>query len=161
MVKVGAISALIVFMIDRISKWWFIDIFYLPNKGVVEILPIFDVVMVWNRGVSFGFLSANGDFGRWALIGLNLIIVGVLIYWLKSAKNFLLSAAIGLVIGGAFGNIYDRVKFGAVADFFQFHWNEWYFAVFNVADSFIFIGAVLLIFNSTFGADAKDQDKQE
>ncbi|MBT5073555.1 MAG: signal peptidase II [Kordiimonadaceae bacterium] len=161
MIKVGAISALIAFMIDRISKWWFIDVFDLPNKGVVEILPIFDVVMVWNRGVSFGFLSAEGDFGRWALVVLNLIIVAVLIYWLKSAKNFLLSGAIGLVIGGAFGNIYDRVKFGAVADFFQFHWNEWYFAVFNVADSFIFVGAVLLIFNSTFGGDAKGQNEQE
>lgn len=161
MIRVGAISALIAFMIDRISKWWFIDIFNLPNKGVVEILPIFDVVMVWNRGVSFGFLSASGDFGRWALVALNLIIVAVLVYWLKSAKNLILSGAIGLVIGGAFGNIYDRVKFGAVADFFQFHWNDWYFAVFNVADSFIFVGAVLLIFNSTFGGDAKVQNEQE
>lgn len=161
MIKVGAISALVIFIVDRISKWWFIDIFDLPNKGVVEILPIFDVVMVWNSGVSFGFLSENGDFGRWALVVLNLIIVGVLIYWLRSTKNLFLSCAIGLVIGGAFGNIYDRVKFGAVADFFQFHWNEWYFAVFNVADSFIFIGAVLLIFNSTFGADAKDQNEQK
>jgi len=159
MIRIGAISTLIAFMIDRISKWWFIDIFNLPNKGVVEILPIFDVVMVWNRGVSFGFLSPSGDFGRWALVALNLIIVAVLIYWLKSAKNLILSGAIGLVIGGAFGNIYDRVKFGAVADFFQFHWNDWYFAVFNVADSFIFVGAVLLIINSTFGCDVKDQNE--
>ena len=135
--------------------------FDIESKGVVKILPIFDVVMVWNRGVSFGFLSASDDFGRWALVVLNLIIVAVLIYWLKSAKNIILSGAIGLVIGGAFGNIYDRVKFGAVADFFQFHWESWYFAVFNVADSFIFIGAVLLVFNSTFGGDAKEKTKEE
>ena len=161
MFRIGGIFALIVFVIDRLSKWWFIDVFELPGKGTVEILPIFDVVMVWNRGVSFGFLSASDDFGRWALVALNLIIVAVLIYWLKGAKNYILSGAIGLVIGGAFGNIYDRVKFGAVADFFQFHWESWYFAVFNVADSFIFIGAVLLIFNSTFGSDAKTQNKEE
>lgn len=161
MIRLGAIIALLAFAVDRLSKWWFIDVFELPLKGTVEILPIFDVVMVWNRGVSFGFLSANDDFGRWALVVMNLIIVGVLIYWLRSAKNFALSCAIGLVIGGAFGNIYDRVKFGAVADFFQFHWESWYFAVFNVADSFIFIGAVLLILNSTFGNDAEDEKEKE
>ncbi|MDG1438538.1 MAG: signal peptidase II [Emcibacteraceae bacterium] len=161
MIRLGAISALIAFILDRISKWWFLDVFDLPNKGTVEILPIFDVVMVWNRGVSFGFMSASDDFGRWALVVMNLAIVGVLIYWLRSAKTILLSGAIGLVIGGAFGNIYDRVKFGAVADYFQFHWQDWYFAVFNVADSFIFIGAVLLIFNSTFSADAEDKKDDE
>lgn len=160
MIRLGAIVALLAFIVDRLSKWWFIDIFELPLKGTVEILPIFDVVMVWNRGVSFGFLSANDDFGRWALVVMNLVIVGVLLYWLRSAKNIMLSSAIGLVIGGAFGNIYDRVKFGAVADFFQFHWQEWYFAVFNVADSFIFIGAMLLIFNSTFGNDAEDEKEK-
>jgi signal peptidase II len=156
MVQFGSIIAVVVFIIDRFSKWWFIDIFHLPTKGVVEILPIFDIVMVWNRGVSFGFLPANTEFGRWALVVLNLIIVTMLAYWLKSAKVRLISIAIGLIIGGAFGNIYDRVKFGAVADFFQFHWTDWYFAVFNVADSFIFIGAVILIFHSTF---AKDKNK--
>lgn len=161
MIRIGAISALIAFLLDRVSKWWFIDVYELPLKGTVEILPIFDVVMVWNRGVSFGFLSANDDFGRWALVAMNLVIVAVLLYWLKSAKNIMLSSAIGLVIGGAFGNIYDRIKFGAVADFFQFHWQEWYFAVFNVADSFIFIGAMLLIFNSTFGNDADDDKEKE
>ena len=161
MIRIGAISALIAFLLDRVSKWWFIDVYELPLKGTVEILPLFDVVMVWNRGVSFGFLSANDDLGRWTLVAMNLVIVAVLLYWLKSAKNIMLSSAIGLVIGGAFGNIYDRIKFGAVADFFQFHWQEWYFAVFNVADSFIFIGAMLLIFNSTFGNDADDDKEKE
>lgn len=161
MMKAGGIFALIVFLADRYSKWWFIDEFDLPSKGTVEILPIFDVVMVWNRGVSFSMLAASDDFGRWALVVLNLVIVSVLIYWLKSAKTIVLSGAIGIIIGGAFGNIYDRVKFGAVADFFQFHWDDWYFAVFNIADSFIFVGAVLLLFNSTFGSDAKQQIKED
>lgn len=160
MLRLGAISALIAFILDRVSKWWFIDVYELPLKGTVEILPIFDVVMVWNRGVSFGFLSANDDFGRWALVAMNLAIVAVLLYWLRSAKNIMLSSAIGLVIGGAFGNIYDRIKFGAVADFFQFHWQDWYFAVFNIADSFIFIGAMLLIFNSTFSNDVEGEKEK-
>jgi len=156
MFRAGFIIALTVFSIDRLSKWWFIDIFELSAKGTVEILNVFDVVMVWNRGVSFGFLSASDDIGRWALVALNLIIVTVLIYWLKGVKNYKLAGAIGLIIGGACGNIYDRIKFGAVADFFQFHWEDWYFAVFNFADSFIFIGAVLLIFNSNFRSDSKN-----
>ncbi len=159
MIRYGAISAILAFSIDRLSKWWFIDVYELPLKGTVEILPIFDVVMVWNRGVSFSFLSATTDFGRWALVVLNLVIVAILIYWLRSAKNTWVSGAIGIVIGGAFGNIYDRIKFGAVADFFQFHWENWYFAVFNVADSFIFVGAVLLILNSTLGTDAKAKEE--
>ncbi len=161
MLRYGGIAALIAFTLDRLSKWWFIDIYELPSKGVVEILPIFDVVMIWNRGVSFGFLSASSDMGRWALVALNVVIVTVLVFWLKSAKDKLLAGSIGLVIGGALGNIYDRVKFGAVADFFQFHWENWYFAVFNVADSFIFVGAVLLIFNSSFGGDARQKTKEE
>lgn len=161
MIHFGAIAAILAFLIDRLNKWWFIDVYELPTKGVVEIWPIFDVVMVWNRGVSFSFLEASTDFGRWALVALNVIIVGVLIYWLKGAKTKWVSIGVGLVIGGALGNIYDRVKFGAVADFFQFHWDNWYFAVFNVADSFIFVGAVLLIINSTFGEDAKEENKEE
>ncbi|HPF45673.1 MAG: signal peptidase II [Alphaproteobacteria bacterium] len=161
MMRIGGIFALCAFIIDRLSKWWFIDVFDLTAKGTVKILPIFDVVMVWNRGVSFGFLSAESDLGRWLLVVLNLIIVAILTYWLRSARKIIIAGAIGLVIGGAFGNIYDRVKFGAVADFFQFHWENWYFAVFNVADSFIFVGAVLLIFNSTFGGDAGKKTKEE
>ena len=150
MVKIGSIIAAIIFLLDRLSKWWFIDVFELPSKGVVEILPIFDVVMVWNRGVSFSFLAAQDEFGRWALVVLNLIIVAVLTYWLKSAQVRHIAFALGLIIGGAFGNIYDRVKFAAVADFFQFHVGDWYFAVFNIADSFIFIGAMVLILSTTF-----------
>jgi len=88
MIRIGAISALIAFLLDRVSKWWFIDVYELPLKGTVEILPIFDVVMVWNRGVSFGFLSANDDLGRWTLVAMNLVIVAVLLYWLKSAKKY-------------------------------------------------------------------------
>lgn len=158
MLGYGGLAAFLAFVIDRLSKWWFIDIFELPNKGVVEILPIFDVVMVWNRGVSFGFLDG---FGRWPLITLNLVIVCVLIVWLIKAENKLLACSLGLVIGGAIGNIYDRLVFEAVADFFQFHWENWYFAVFNVADSFIFIGAVLLVFNSSFGSKAEKQTEED
>jgi len=159
--KIGGIFALAAFLIDRLNKWWFIEIFDLPTKGVVEILPIFDVVMVWNKGISFGFLPAQSEFGRWALIVLNLIIVAFLTYWLKSVQVRYVACAIGLVIGGAIGNIYDRVMFGAVADFFQFHAGGWYFAVFNVADSFIFIGAMFLIFNTTFGKEKPKQLSKE
>ncbi|WP_138380824.1 signal peptidase II [Luteithermobacter gelatinilyticus] len=157
----GVALALAVFLIDRASKWWFLDIFRLPEKGVVEILPVFNVVMVWNRGVSFGLFSAESDTGRWALVALTSAIVLALLFWLKSVPSRLAMVAIGLVIGGALGNIYDRVVFGAVADFFQFHWGDWSFAIFNVADAFISTGAALLVWDAFFRQGTTGRKKHD
>lgn len=152
----GTLLAFVIFLIDRFSKWWFIDVFDLPNKGVVELLPFFNIVMVWNRGVSFGMLPADGD-ARWLLVAMTGAIAVGLGFWLRSVNSRLLMVAIGLVIGGAIGNIYDRVKFGAVADFFQFYVGNWSFAVFNVADSFITLGAVILVWDAFFGPKAEEK----
>ncbi|MFC7048529.1 signal peptidase II [Emcibacter nanhaiensis] len=151
----GLIIAAFVFLLDRLSKWWFIDVFELPKKGVVEILPIFNVVMYWNRGVSFSLFSAETETGRWILVGMTCLIVVVLLFWLRSVQARLTMVAIGLVIGGAIGNIYDRVMYGAVADFFQFHLGDWSFAVFNVADCFISLGATVLVWEAFFGSSAE------
>lgn len=153
----GLLVAVVIFLIDRVSKWWFIDVFELPNKGIVEVLPFFNVVMVWNRGVSFGLLPADGDLGRWLLVAMTGFIVAGLAWWLRSVPSRLLGFAIGLVIGGATGNIYDRVKFEAVADFFQFFVGNWSFAVFNVADSFITLGAIILVWDAFFGPKPQEE----
>ena len=150
-IHMGLLIALIVLAADRISKWWIMDVLDLPNIQMVQILPIFNLQWVENRGVSFGMLSAESDLGRWALVVLlSLITIGLGI-WLKSVQTRLLAVAIGLVIGGALGNIYDRIVFGYVADFLQFYVGDWSFAVFNVADSCITVGAALLIWDSFFG----------
>ena len=153
----GLILAAVVFLVDRLSKWWFMDVFELAKKGVVEILPFFNVVMVWNRGVSFSLFSAETDTGRWFLVAMTVVIVVVLLFWLRSVQARLTMVAIGLVIGGAIGNIYDRVIYGAVADFFQFHLGDWSFAVFNVADCFISLGAVLLVWEAVFGSNTEEK----
>ncbi len=157
----GLIIAFFVLALDRVSKWWIMDILELPKIQMVKILPIFNLQWAENRGVSFSLLTADGDFGRWALVGVTLLIAIGLGIWLKYVQSRLLAIAIGLVVGGAFGNIYDRAVFGYVADFLQFHVGDWYFAIFNVADSCITIGAALLIWDNFFGPKPKEQTVDE
>ncbi len=155
--QLGLIIAVIVLIFDRVSKWWIVDVLELPKIKMIQILPIFNLQWVENRGVSFGMFSANGDLGRWLLVAITLLIVFGLGIWLKYVQTRLLGVAIGLVIGGALGNIYDRASFGYVADFLQFYVGDWSFAVFNIADSCITIGAALLIWDSFFGSQSKKQ----
>lgn len=160
-IHMGLIIAIIALGADRISKWWIMDVLDLPNIQMVQILPIFNLQWVENRGVSFGMLSAESDLGRWALVVLlSLITIGLGI-WLKSVQTRLLAVAIGLVIGGALGNIYDRIVFGYVADFLQFYVGDWSFAVFNVADSCITVGAALLIWDSFFGPKPEKESSDQ
>ena len=157
MARLGYIIALCALVADRISKWWIMDVLDLPKIQMVKILPIFNLQWAENRGVSFSMFSAGGDFGRWALVVLTALIAIGLGIWLKSVQTRVLAIALGLVIGGAVGNIYDRAVFGFVADFLQFHMGGWSFAIFNVADSCITVGAALLIWDSFFGPKSKKE----
>jgi len=155
--RMGMIIAFSALLLDRISKWWVMEILELPKIQMVQILPIFNLQWVENRGVSFGLLAADGDFGRWVLVVLTGLIAIGLGIWLRTVHTRLLAIAIGLVMGGAMGNIYDRTVFGYVADFLQFHVGDWSFAVFNVADSCISVGAALLIWDTFFGSGSEDK----
>jgi len=111
----------------------------------IVVSPFLDLVMVWNRGVSYGLFQAGGLAGTLILTAFSLIAVGVLSWWLSRADRFSLTAGLGLIIGGALGNVIDRILYGAVADFFHFHafGHDWY--VFNVADAAITIGVIVLL----------------
>ncbi len=159
--RLGFIIAVCVFIGDRISKWWIMDILELPKIYTVQILPIFNLTWAENRGVSFGMFAADSDMGRWALVALTSAIVLGLGFWLKSVQTRLLTCAIGLIIGGALGNIYDRAIFGYVADFLHFHVGTWSFAIFNLADCAINMGAILLVWDMFFGPKAKEKAKIE
>lgn len=150
MLALGLSLAGAVFAVDRLSKWGLMEIVGLLEKGEIEVLPFFKLVMIWNSGISFGLFQNNMALGRWVFIGLALVIVGFLILWLKRTQSLLLAAALGLIIGGALGNVYDRIRFGAVADFFYFHIGDYYWPAFNVADAAITIGAVLFVWHSVF-----------
>jgi signal peptidase II len=140
--------AAVVVLLDQLSKYWVLDILRLPSRPPIQVLPVFQLTMVWNPGVSFGMLRADSAWGRWLLILFALVIVVALIAWARRITRPLLATAVGFMLGGALGNnLIDRVRFGAVADFLDFHglYFPW---VFNLADSAITIGVALLLLDS-------------
>lgn len=151
----GFLLALAVFIADQASKVWIMGMLGTrapPDFGQIEISPIFDLTMVWNYGVSFGMLRAGSDFERWLLVGLSAVISGGFAIWLTRTQRLVTVVALGLVIGGALGNMIDRIRFGAVADFFDFS-GLFFPYVFNVADAAITIGAILLALEMLFTKD--------
>lgn len=146
-VVAGIIIAAVLLIIDQVSKWWILlDIMSPPRT--IEVLPFFNLVLVWNRGVSFGLFPAGDVTGLWMLVGLALIICIALVFWLRTAENRRTIFGIGLIIGGALGNVIDRLIHGAVVDFLDVHAAGYHWPAFNVADSGICIGAGLLILDS-------------
>ncbi len=146
--KLGLATALVVFVVDRINKHWMVDIYGLPARGSIEVTGFLDVVMVWNRGISYGLFQQHGDLGRYGLIILALILSVILIAWLARTLGSATAIALGLMLGGAVSNPIDRMIWGAVADFYRLHaWGySWY--VFNVADAAIVAGAAILLYLS-------------
>jgi len=147
--------ASLVVVADQALKYWILEVYRLPDRlaersliglgdpGVPVIGP-FHLTLVSNRGVSFGFLNLPLEWTRWALSAFSLAVVIGLAIWARTIQRPLLAIAIGLIIGGAVGNLIDRVRLGAVVDFLDFSrlWFPW---VFNLADSAITVGSVLLI----------------
>lgn len=144
----GLGSAAVITALDQISKYWLLSVVDIAQRPPIEITPFFNLVMVWNYGISFGMLAEHRQ--PVLLIILSLAIISVLIVWLYKSDSRYLSLALGSVIGGAFGNIIDRIRFNAVADFFDFHIAGYHWPAFNIADSAIFIGVVLLCAHSMF-----------
>lgn len=128
------------FHLDRIS-YFIVD---REKFNTIAVAPFFNLVMVWNQGISFGLFDSNSPYVAMGLIGISLIISLMLVIWLALTHSALRSVAIGLVVGGAVGNVIDRVRFGAVADFLDFYWGQWHWPAFNLADSAIVVGAFLL-----------------
>jgi signal peptidase II len=144
MLRLGLAIAAAVAAVDQLVKWWIIDWLADP-PGFVEVLPFFNLVMVWNRGVSFGLLG-DADLAPYLMAGIAGLVVIVLVIWLAGVSERLLAASIGLIIGGALGNIVDRLVYGAVADFVDVHAGGYHWPAFNVADAAITVGvAVMLI----------------
>lgn len=145
-----ATTAVVAFAVDQVSKWLVLEHLNLAATGPIDVMPPYlRFVMAWNEGINFGVLSSGSDFARWALIAVALVISVAVIWWSrgKDSRWFLFGA--GLVVGGALGNVADRLRFGAVADFLNMSCcgiNNPY--VFNVADIAIFAGAGLLILMS-------------
>ena len=113
----------------------------------IEVAPFFDFVMVWNQGISYGLLQASSDFERWLLTFFAVGVISFLIWWLRGVQDLRLAQAIGLIIGGAVGNVIDRMLYGAVADFFHLHAFGYSWYVFNIADTAVVLGVAVMGFD--------------
>ncbi len=151
-VQSGLGLSVLVMALDQLSKW--VIVTHIMNPPMqLELTSFFNLVLTHNQGISFGMLSAGTDARKWLLVFFALIISGVLVRWLFQSNHLFSVIALGLIIGGAMGNVIDRVLVGAVVDFLDFHAFGYHWPAFNVADTAISIGAVGLVFESLFRKD--------
>lgn len=144
----GVVAAVIVLAADQGSKNWVLHGLDLPDLGSVAIFPGLNFTMVWNRGVTFGLLTGASEWSHLLLAALAVAVVVALAVWLRRAETKLVAVALGMVAGGACGNVIDRLRFGAVVDFIHAHAWGWSWYVFNVADAAIVCGVVALVCDS-------------
>ena len=183
----GLFLALVVIIADQYTKWlvmetvlranptmvgfqeWFmtrnpVD-FFLDQReayNTLAVTPFLNLVMVWNQGISFGMLSSADDAQMMTsvLIGVSVMISMVMLIWMALTTRAVSAVALGLIIGGAIGNVIDRIRFGAVADFVDVYVGDWHWPAFNLADSTIVIGALLLMIDVIRAPDKDKQEKQ-
>lgn len=153
--RLGLGVGLVALVLDQISKWAIMNIVMVPPR-LIPVFPGFNLTLIFNPGVSFGQMDWLGP---WALSALAIAIAAVLVVWLRKAETRLLAVALGMVIGGAIGNVVDRLRFGAVVDFLDFYlpgtgWPHW--PAFNVADSTIVVGVGLIILDGLFAEKEKN-----
>ena len=136
--------ALLVMLLDQASKWVILTKVMVPPH-VIEVLPFFNLVLTFNHGVSFGLFSGEADWQPYLLSALAVAISIGLFVWLAKQPSRHLAIAVGLIVGGAIGNVVDRLRISAVVDFLDFHWAGWHWPAFNLADSAITLGVISIL----------------
>lgn len=147
----GLSAALLAAAGDQLFKLWMIGLLEVHKPYPIPLYPFFDLVMAWNCGISWSLLKQDSEAGRWALVALSVSAVIALIGWLAQLHSRFLALSLGLIIGGAVGNVADRIRVGAVADFFYFHISWFQFPVFNLADVAISAGVAGLLLDVLAG----------
>lgn len=142
--QVAGVAALVM-TLDQLNKWYMLEVVRIAERAPLVVTDFFRLVMVWNKGVSFGMLNQPADYMPWFLVAVAVIIAAVL--WRLALKSNLRWERVGyaMVIGGALGNVIDRLRFRAVADFYYFHLGDLGWPAFNVADAAICLGVGLLL----------------
>ena len=146
MIRYGSIIAVLVIALIQITQ----QILFATLTGAespITVTPFFNLVTVWNPGISFGMLQDVPQ-GQWVLSGVAIMVVIALLMWLRKISDRYTATALGLIIGGAIGNITDRIRFSAVFDYLDFHAFGYHWPAFNLPDSFIFIGVAMLFIGS-------------
>jgi signal peptidase II len=145
--SLGLLVALATLALDQATKLGLLFLADLPLHQPVVLAPFAQLVVVWNRGVSYGLLQQDGDLGRWLLVAVSVLASAALAVWMARATTRLVAVSLGLIVGGAVGNAIDRVAYGAVFDFVHLHAGSWSWYVFNVADAAIVFGVVGLLYD--------------
>ncbi len=154
----GVIAAVAVIVLDQAVKLWLLFVFDIGHRGAVSVTPFFDLVLEWNTGISYGWFRNEGAAGQAILLAVKAVAVIVLAIWMARSRTLIATVALGLIIGGAIGNVIDRFAYGAVVDFALFHVQiggkpfNWY--VFNLADVAIVAGVAALLYDSFVGVPA-------
>ena len=151
--------AVLVFVLDIATKQ--IAEAFLNYGEPVYLLPVLDFTLLYNRGAAFSFLANEGGWQRWFFTAISLVVSIVLIVWLKKLPRtqLWLPIALALILGGALGNLFDRVMFGHVIDFISVHWDKSYFPAFNIADSAITVGAIMMAIDVVLEGKREAQQK--
>lgn len=172
---IGSALILDIIILDQLSKWWIITKMYIgddhdPNlltwlfssaprfdMPVDPVTSFFNLVMVWNKGISFGLFNQPDSNSATILSTISLLIAGGFFMWLISVKRIFPALGIGMIVGGAISNVWDRLRFGAVADFFDFHVSGFHWPAFNIADAAIVLGVVILMIDTLFFDKHEDE----
>lgn len=156
----GIVVAAVVLVLDQLTKLWIMNDVLSEQPGM-ELTSFFNLVYAWNTGVSFSMFDNPGAAGTIVLCLVAAVIVAALLWWLHKEKIRALQIGLGMIIGGALGNLIDRVRLGAVFDFLDFHIGPHHWPAFNVADSFICIGAAVIILHSILYPEKKENKEQK
>ena len=136
--------SLIIFLLDFSTKLWATKV--LITNEPVAVFPCFDLYLTFNKGVSFSMFSAHSATGVWALIGLTGTISCIIVYFIQKEQDILSRIGLAMVLGGAVGNLIDRIRFGSVIDFLDFYWGTYHWPAFIISESAICVGAAFILF---------------
>ncbi|HEX6375294.1 MAG TPA: signal peptidase II [Allosphingosinicella sp.] len=159
---IGLSVAFAVFVVDQAAKWVVTYPLQLPHRLTIDVFPFFTLRWLKNTGVSMGLLTADSELGRWLLVALTAAIATFVTFWLWREKRRDDAIALSLVLGGALGNILDRVRLGYVVDYADLHFGDIHpFLVFNVGDAAITIGVLLLLVRALLTRDRKVPEEEK
>lgn len=169
--------------VDQLSKWWIMEVFYRPRvfeadgaslpffewlttfgqqqfpPTLIEVTSFFNLSMVWNKGVSFGMFASAHDVMPYILSGVAIIMSVILGAWMRRATHLSTLIPLAMIISGALANVWDRLRFGAVADFLDFHYQDMHYPSFNIADCCIVVGVLLLAFDGVILERCREKKK--
>jgi signal peptidase II len=153
--RLGFTIAAGIFATDQLTKLLVLHVLKLEFGERLTVTPFLDLVLTYNRGISYGLLPQEGELGRWALVGLSFAAAALFALWMMRAQSWIVATSLGLLVGGALGNALDRMVYGAVVDFVSLHGFGWYWYVFNLADAAIVAGVVGLLYDAFKGSVTK------